>query len=157
MKRNALTAALLILTPVLQAQAPAAAEVQRLAWLEGRWSGSKDGVTIEEHWTSPSGDALLGMNKAVKGGRMVSFESLRIAATKDGIAYLASPQGVSPTPFKLVELADKKVVFENKEHDFPQRILYWLDETGALHARIEGPRGGKTVSQEWVWTKTRPQ
>jgi hypothetical protein len=155
MKRSILTAALLILAPALRAQAPAASEVQRLAWLEGRWSGSKDGVTIEEHWTSPSGDALLGMNKTVKGGRMVSFESLRIAATPDGIAYLASPQGVPPTAFKLVELADKRIVFENKQHDFPQRILYWLDESGALHARIEGPRGGKTVSQEWIWTKTR--
>ncbi len=156
MKRNMLTVALLILTPALQAQTPAApSEVQRLGWMEGRWSGTKDGVTIEETWTSPAGDALLGMNKTVTGGRMVSFESLRIAATKDGVAYLASPQGVPPTPFKLVELGDNKVVFENKEHDFPQRILYWLDEAGAMHARIEGPRGGKTVSQEWVWTKAR--
>jgi hypothetical protein len=155
MKRNVLTAALLILTPALQAQAPAASDVQRLAWMEGRWSGTKDGITIEEHWTSPAGDALLGMNKTVKGGRMVEFESLRIAGTKDGIAYLASPQGAPATPFKLVEVGDNKVVFENKEHDFPQRILYWLDESGAMHARIEGPRGGKTVGMEWVWTKSR--
>ena len=154
MKRSMLTA-VLVLTPALQAQSPAASEIQRLGWMEGRWSGTKDGVAIEEHWTSPSGDALLGMNKTVKGGRMVSFESLRIAAIKDGIAYLASPQGVPPTPFKLVELAEKKVTFENREHDFPQRILYWLDEAGAMHARIEGPQAGQTVSEEWVWTKAR--
>jgi hypothetical protein len=123
--------------------------------MEGRWSGTKDGVAIEEHWTSPSGDALLGMNKTVKGERMVEFELLRIVGTPDGVAYLASPQGKPATPFKLVELAEKKVVFENKEHDFPQRILYWLDESGAMHARIEGPRGGKTVGMEWIWTKAR--
>ena len=60
-----------------------------------------------------------------------------------------------PTPFRLVESADKRAVFENKEHDFPQRILYWIDAAGALHARIEGPQDGRTVSEEWVWTRAR--
>ena len=47
----------------------------------------------------------------------------------------------------------RRAVFENRQHDFPQRILYWLDASGAMHARIEGPQGGKTVSEEWVWRK----
>ena len=47
------------------------------------------------------------------------------------------------------------MVFENLQHDFPQRILYWLDAAGAMHARIEGPQAGKTVSEEWVWTRAR--
>ena len=55
----------------------------------------------------------------------------------------------------MVESGDKRVVFENKQHDFPQRILYWLDAQGALHARIEGPQGGKTVSEEWVWKRAK--
>ena len=29
------------------------------------------------------------------------------------------------------------------------------DAAGALHARIEGPQGGKTVGEEWTWTRTR--
>ena len=48
-----------------------------------------------------------------------------------------------------------KAVFENPAHDFPQRILYWLDGAGALHARIEGPQDGKAVGEEWVWTRAR--
>ena len=51
--------------------------------------------------------------------------------------------------------APRRAVFENKQHDFPQRILYWLDAKGALRARIEEPQGGKTASEEWVWTKSR--
>jgi hypothetical protein len=39
--------------------------------------------------------------------------------------------------------------------DFPQRILYWLDDRGALHARIEGKLRGKPASEEWAWTKAR--
>jgi hypothetical protein len=46
-------------------------------------------------------------------------------------------------------------VFENKEHDFPQRILYWRGK-GALHARIEGLRDGQPRSLEWRWMPTPP-
>jgi len=89
----------------------------------------------------------------VKGGRLLSWEFLRIQATDAGIVYFASPRSAPPTPFKLIEAGEKRAVFENKDHDFPQRILYWVDAKGALHARIEGPQGDKTVAEEWVWTK----
>ncbi len=86
---------------------------------------------------------------------MVSFEFFRIQATDEGTFYFASPRSRPPVAFKLVELGERRAVFENREHDFPQRILYWLDAAGALHARIEGPQQGRTVSEEWVWTKRR--
>jgi hypothetical protein len=126
--------------------------VMLAAWLAGTWQGEKDGVEMEEYWTDPRGGALLGLHRDVKGGRLVSFEFMRIQKTDAGLVYFASPGSKPPVPFTLVEQADKRVVFENRQHDFPQRILYWLDTQGALHARIEGPQGGKTVSEEWVWT-----
>jgi len=133
--------------------AAAAGEVERLAWLEGRWVGEKDGVATEEYWTAPLGGVLLGLHADVKGGRLRSWEFLRVDTTPEGTFYFASPRSAPPTPFKLVELGDKRAVFENPQHDFPRRILYWLDATGALHARIEGPQGGQTAFEEWVWTK----
>jgi hypothetical protein len=129
--------------------------VAGLAWLAGTWSGTEGGVATEEHWTAPEGDAMLGLNKAVRSGRMVSFEFLRIANDKDGrVCYFASPGGKSPpTSFCAVELTSSKVVFENLAHDFPKRILYWLDENGQLNARTEGEMDGKQVTEQWTWTK----
>ncbi len=141
-----------LLAPAAHAASPAP-DLNRLHWLEGRWSGEKDGVTITEQWTPPVGGALLGVHSDVKGDRLVSWEFLRIDTTAEGAFYFASPRSAPPTPFKLVEQGDKRVAFENKQHDFPQRILYWLDAKGALHARIEGPQAEKTVSEEWVWTR----
>jgi hypothetical protein len=137
--------------------AAAAAEevdIHKLAWLEGLWTGTKNGIEMEERWSSTKGGALLGMHRDVKDGRMISYEFLRIGTTKEGAFYFASPRSQAPTPFKLVTLGDKRVVFENNEHDFPKRILYWLDQSGALHARIEGPLKGKEVAEEWVWRKS---
>jgi hypothetical protein len=129
--------------------------VLRLAWLEGRWEGESGGLAMEEHWTSARGGALLGLHRDVKGERMESFEFLRIQAAAEGTFYYASPRSKPPVAFKLVELGERRAVFENRQHDFPQRILYWLDAAGALHARIEGPRQKRTVAEEWVWTKAR--
>ena len=139
----------------MAAAAPADDDIQRMAWLEGHWVGEKDGVSMEEHWTGPGGGALLGLHRDVRAGRLVSWEFLRIDRTDEGTFYFASPRSAPPTPFKLVELGEKRVVFENKHHDFPQRILYWLDAKGSLHARIEGPQDGKTASEEWEWARVR--
>jgi hypothetical protein len=144
-----------VLAASISAQAPSPGDVSRLSWMEGRWAGTSDGVAMEEYWLSPSGGALLGVHRDVKGGRMVSFEFLRIETTSEGTFYFASPRSAPPTPFRLVEMGERRVVFENKQHDFPQRILYWLDAAGAMHARIEGPQAGKTVGEEWTWAKMR--
>jgi hypothetical protein len=155
MRRGLATAGgLMLLVAALGAAAPAA-DVARLGWLEGRWVGERDGISMEELWTAPRGGALLGLHSDVKAGRLVSWEFLRITDSGEGITYFASPRSAPPTPFELVEIGDRRVVFENREHDFPQRILYWLDAQGALHARIEGPQAGRTVSEEWVWTRAR--
>ena len=133
----------------------ASADVAALGWLEGSWSATKEGVTSEEHWTSPVGGALVGMHKDVREGRMVSFEFLRIVADERGrVCYLASPGGAPPTSFCAIEIGSRRAVFENREHDFPQRILYWIDDVGRLHARIEGPIDGQEVSEEWVWERS---
>ena len=142
--------------PSASSNAPARppADAARLAWMEGHWVGSADGVDMEEHWTSPVGGSLIGMHKDVKGSVMTSFEFMRIEPTPyDGLVYFASPRSAPVTPFSLVELADQRAVFENKAHDFPQRILYWLDGAGALHARIEGILKGSPASEEWSWMK----
>jgi hypothetical protein len=100
---------------------------------------------MEEHWTEPAGGILLGLHRDVKEGRTVLFEFLRIEETPDAVTYWASPKGRPATPFKLVEHAEKRVVFENKDHDFPQRILYWIDADGSLAARIEGTPGREVL------------
>jgi hypothetical protein len=131
-------------------------DVNRLGWLEGVWSGTDQGIAMEEHWSSPSGGGLIGMHKDSKNGRMTSFEFFRIVATDtSGVCYLASPLGRAPVPFCATALTDSLVVFENLSHDFPQRIVYRLQADGRLYARIEGTIGGAARSEEWTWVRTQ--
>lgn len=131
----------------------AGGDLEALSWMAGSWEGTQGGVEIEEVWMAPKGGAMIGMHRDVAGGKMVGFEYLRIVTKGGKLAYLASPQGSAPTPFPLKEMSGKKVVFENPDHDFPQRIIYWLDKDGALNAKIEGDQGGKPAEMSWTWKR----
>ncbi len=137
----------------LNAQTPDPA-LPELAWLTGYWTSSEDGTTNEELWTNGSGYMMLGVHRDVYANGRSSFEYLRIMRTREGIVYVASPGGRAGTTFTMKENKDQKVIFENLEHDFPQRIIY--SRSGdTLTARIEDESGEK--SMDWVWTKTKPK
>lgn len=129
----------------------AAADINALAWMSGTWTGTEDKIEVEEIWMAPKGGAMIGMHRDVKDDKMTGFEFLRIATKGDKIAYFASPNGAPPTVFPMKEMAEKRVVFENPDHDYPQRIIYWLEKDGALKARIEGDKNGKMGPMEWTW------
>ncbi len=120
--------------------------VDALAWMSGRWELAKNGRHIEEVWMAPAGGTMLGMGRTVKAGRTVEFEFLILRADESGdIHYEATPSGQARTTFKLLHLEGSSVVFENKEHDFPQRIGYTLNADGSLLAYIEGPGKDGTI------------
>jgi len=77
-------------------------------------------------------------------------------STEDGttIEELWTNGSRAGTTFTMKENKDQKVIFENLENDFPQRIIYSRSED-TLTARIEDESGEK--SMEWVWTKTKPK
>jgi hypothetical protein len=154
MRTSRILIAILSLLVCFSELARAATDLSALAWMAGNWTGVQDGVEMEESWLAPKGNTMLALHRDVAGGRTVSFEFLRIEATPDGITYWASPRGRPATPFRLVELKDKRVVFENPEHDYPRRIIYWLGNDGSLHAKIEGTHGGKPAAEEWTWRRS---
>jgi hypothetical protein len=55
----------------------------------------------------------------------------------------------------MVEIGDRRAVFANPEHDFPDRITYWLKDDRTLCARAEGGEPGQRQSKEWCWSRTR--
>lgn len=125
-----------------------AQEIDKLAWMTGVWTQNKDGETVQESWLGPRGKMMAAVN-LTSNAKRTSFEFLRIVETPTGLAYLASPGGKTPVEFKLKEMGDKRVVFENAAHDFPQRVMYWIEPDGAMKARIEGMIQGKARGMEW--------
>src|SRR6185436_5406025 len=125
-----------------------ATAISELSWITGDWQTAAGGKRqIEEHWTAPSVDSMIGMGRTIAGGKTVEFEYLRIEQRADQIYYVANPKGRCPgTDFKLTRLAGQEATFENPEHDFPKRIIYRKNTDGSLTASIDGGAGTKSMS-----------
>lgn len=133
-----------LLLPVLALGQTQRFSLDSLAWLGGCWNGSSDARVYQEQWMKPSGKTMLGMSRTVANGKTVEYEFLRLHEEANGnIFYTAEPSGQSETSFTLVKLSHAEAVFENLDHDFPQRIVYRLHGDGSLTARIEGKSKGK--------------
>lgn len=126
---------------------------EELSWIVGSWAGEAGGVEMEEHWIAPKGGVMLGLHRDVFDSQPVFFEYLRIESTPEGTFYVASPRGGESTAFRLVEATNRRATFSNPAHDFPQRIVYRLENPDRLCARIEGEREGRRASREWCWRR----
>ena len=124
-------------------------------FMTGSWTLTRGDAVVEEHWTAPRGGTLFGVGRTLRGERTPAFEFLRIEARADGIYYVASPSGRPATPFKLRQFSKDHVVFENRAHDFPQRITYWR-EGERLCAEVSGTAKGKPSSERWCWDRAAP-
>ena len=110
------------------------------------------GRVVEEYWMAPRGTSMLGMGRTVRDDKLVDHELVVLREEGDGLAYEAHPPGQATATFLSREVTTARVVFENLQHDFPQRIGY--ERSGdRLLAWIEGPRDGKVRRIEFAYRR----
>jgi hypothetical protein len=146
----------LLLSPGLACAEDRAFKINDLAWLKGCWSSNRNDLAITEHWLKPAGGTMLGISRTVGEGRTLEFEFMQIRQDANGeILFVAKPSGQPEATFKLIKGSDREVIFENPQHDFPQRVIYRLQSDGSLLGRIEGVSKGKEKSVDFPMTRTR--
>jgi hypothetical protein len=129
-------------------------DVAKLGWMAGVWTQPKNGGAVTETWLPPQDGAMAGVTLTTRPGRPAVAEFSKITVEPAGVTYTAVVGGQPPTPFVLLPGPDGEATFENKSHDFPQRVIY--RRSGAdLCARIEGTIQGKLQSQEWRYTRVK--
>jgi hypothetical protein len=133
--------------------------LEKLQWILGEWQmESPDGLFVEK-WqqetdTSYIGEGSLTNNK----GEVLFSEKLRVEQRGSDVWYIptiASQNNGQPVLFKEKALAANSVIFENPEHDFPQRIIYEKPSDSILTARIEGKQNGKDAKEEYSFHKKK--
>ncbi|MGH8494761.1 MAG: DUF6265 family protein, partial [Gammaproteobacteria bacterium] len=99
---------------------------------------------------------LLGLQRDSGPDGDTWVEFVNIHETPAGIVFTTVPLGQAQTDFLLVSASGNRAVFENPAHDYPQRIIYWLENDDILAARIEGTVKGATRSSDWRWRRNDP-
>jgi hypothetical protein len=126
-------------------------EMDGLAFLAGCWSGTfgADG-TMEEFYTKPSRNIILGTTRYIRGDVSVQYEFTRIEGRSDEIVMTPYPGGQpSEDGFTLTSLAESEAIFESPEHDYPKRIIYRGNPDGSRTARIDGGADDPEPT-EWI-------
>jgi Domain of unknown function (DUF6265) len=124
----ALLGAMLLIT---RAAAQPAATLADLAFIAGHWQGEPEGAFIEEIWSAPNGNTMMGSFRYMQEGEAVFFElmtidtidpvpTLRIKHFSAGLIAWEDKEEVHLFP--LVRLEGREAVFE--QADGQKRLIY---------------------------------
>jgi hypothetical protein len=138
---------------------PGSAEERTLKlfeWLAGVWESAESSRMVEEHWTTPTANLMIGMSRTIAENRTAEFEFLRIERRGDDLFYVPQPGGRPPVAFKLTSANDGRFVFENTSgEDRVHRIEYRREGGDGLTARVEGARGNKPFVLEYRYRRRK--
>jgi hypothetical protein len=130
--------------------------VDQLIWLSGCWSSDNGKQQVDECWMRPAGQSMLGSSRTVAGGKTVLTEHIQIREKDGQLAYIVTiGMGAKPVVFKQIKSTDGEVIFENPEHDFPQRIIYRRESPDKLFARIEGKEKGVDKGMDFRYKRAK--
>jgi hypothetical protein len=140
------------------------ASLSELNFIQGHWVTEVDGGQLEEIWSAPAGDSLMGMFRWLKEGKVWLYEILTIRAEEDGIRFRFrhfsetlvpwEPKD-KPLTFKLISLEDGEAVFENPLQDHPRRYSFIKDGDNRLRVRIQAFRDGDLTPGDVFYYRRR--
>lgn len=108
-----------------------------------RWKLHKDSLTSQSHRFKETGDSVLTESIVLK--------KIKGEWTFCVTGYEKNNQGT--THFKLISSQNNTFTFENKQHDFPQQIVYQNKGKAELLAWIEGDMGEKHRKIEFPYKR----
>lgn len=122
----------------LSASGAVAQDLGKLKFMEGCWRAEpEEGTVVEENWTSPSSNLMLAVTRYLTKGEATNWEFTRIEKSDSLTAFIAQSKGEAPDTFRLKNLVDEVVIWENPRKDFPKRIMYRRTSDGNMIVRLE--------------------
>tara|TARA_R110001592_G_scaffold111529_4_gene308998 strand:- start:147 stop:623 length:477 start_codon:yes stop_codon:yes gene_type:complete len=114
--------------------------LNQLNWLLGSREMVAGNNLIIETWEQENDTLFIGKSYNVTQYDTTLTETIQIIQKENIIYYipLVFDQNVGePVLFELISEHSEQLIFENKEHDFPNRICYYKDGEN-INAWIEG-------------------
>jgi hypothetical protein len=130
--------------------------LENISWLIGSWQGTDvNTVVFNESWQR-EGKGFVGFGCSLSpSGDTLFKENLKIDVV-EGVPYyiVTIPPKKEPVLFKLIQGDDHNAIFENREHDFPQRISYLLQKNNTLIVKLEGIEKGQPKVETLQFAKS---
>ena len=129
-------------------------ELRKATWLVGKWQNRLPEFDLVEMWVPKNDSTIAGMGFMILNQDTVFSDEIDIQQIDKDLYYISIDRSTGKAvKFKLSSSADKLLVFENPEHDFPQKISYHQFSADSLMAEISGTKEGKESSQKFPMAK----
>jgi hypothetical protein len=134
-----------------------------VTFIAGRGVGELNGGVIEEHWSLPNGDAMMGMFSYATDGRARFYEFLLIEQTAAGLVLrlkhfnpglIGWEEKAEVFSYPLIEIGPKRAVFERPD----KQTKLTFDGAGdrTLAVTLDQLKDGKWTSSRFVYQHTAP-
>jgi hypothetical protein len=109
--------------------------------LSGTWEMRTKNGFLYESWIIQNDSLLRSHSFRIKNNDTIPEETIELIFSNGNLRYIPTVinqnQG-KPVIFTLMKINNKRFVFENLSHDFPQRIIYNLKKQDSLLVIING-------------------
>lgn len=132
--------------------------LQEMKWLIGTWKNVSADGELYEVWNTSNDSVFSGIGFMILKGDTLFSEVISLEARNGELIYMPSVTDQNdglPVQFKLTSHTGNEFIFENKEHDFPQRIIYNNPNSDSLYARVEGMQNGEFRKEEFSMSREK--
>ena len=113
--------------------------------LAGSWEDVNRDNKFYEQWEHLGDNHMLGQGFVLSGSDTVFIEQLEITQKGNDLYYIVNLSGASQSSaveFRMTEMTNDQVTFENPNHDFPKKISYKLISIGEMEVFLNGMENG---------------
>lgn len=134
--------------------------LEDLTFISGRGTGNLGGGVIDEQWSLPAGDSMMGMFRYVKDRKAVFYEFLLIEQTAEGPVLrlkhfnpglIGREEKAEVFSYPLVEFSENRAAFERP--DKATRLTFHRKSPDSLSVTLDQTRDGKRTSTEFVYSR----
>lgn len=131
-------------------------KIKKADWLIGKWENTSPDGVLTENWEKVNDSTFSAASYFIKEADTIHFESIVLAQKGEGLTYIATVKGQNdgkPVAFPSTSETENKLVFENLQHDYPQKITYTKGANNTLTAEISGKLNGKQTTERFIMAK----
>ena len=132
-------------------------KIDSLQWLVGNWTNISSESQSYENWIQENDSTMTGFSYTTVEKDTVFSETVNLQQVGDEaflIVRVPDQNESEAVTFKLLPTRDAVFTFENKNHDFPQRISYTNPIKDSIHAWIEGNIDGKSRKVDFKFKRS---
>ena len=140
----------------------AKARIGDVAWIAGRWSLDREDGRLEEVWSEPAGDCMMGMFRWLKEGRVWIYEMLTIREEAGTLvmrfrhfsdSLVTWEPKEEPLTYRLTRVSDTEAVFENPGSESHRLFAFQRVGDDELLVRVGAVRNGEVRTSDFAYRR----